>query len=142
MGFLIDTNVLSEMRKQARANANVLQWTERNRTSELFLSVLVIGEIQRGIESVRPRDPSRAGSLDVWLADVVDSFGPRILPITLEIAVLWGRLSVPDRLPDVDGLLAATAIVHNLILVTRNTRDVARTGVKLLNPFDEPSLQK
>lgn len=139
MGFLIDTNVLSEMRKQARANANVLRWAAGNRASDLFLSALVIGEVRRGIEAVRPRDPVQAISLDTWLATVIASFGPRILPITVEIADAWGRLSVPDRLPEVDGLLAATAMVHNLILVTRNTRDVARTGVKLLNPFDEPS---
>jgi predicted nucleic acid-binding protein len=139
MGFLIDTNVLSEMRKQARANVNVARWATRNHESELFLSVLVVGEIRRGVEGIRARDPVQATSLDAWLATVVASFGPRILPVTIEIADAWGRLSVPDRLPGVDGLLAATAIVHDLILVTRNTRDVARTGVKLLNPFDEPS---
>jgi toxin FitB len=139
MGFLIDTNVLSEMRKQARANANVLRWAARNRASDLFLSALVIGEVRRGIEAARTRDAVQANSLDTWLATVIASFGPRILPITVEIADAWGRLSVPDRLPEVDGLLAATAIVHNLVLVTRNTRDVARTGVHILNPFDEPS---
>lgn len=125
------------MRKQARANTNVLRWAARNRASDLFLSALVIGEVRRGIEAVRTRDPVQASSLATWLATVIASFGPRILPITVEIADAWGRLSVPDRLPEVDGLLAATAIVHNLILVTRNTRDVARTGVTLLNPFDE-----
>ncbi len=127
------------MRKQARANANVLRWSARNRAGDLFLSTLVIGEIRRGIEAVRARDPVQAGSLDTWLATVIASFGPRIIPVSVEIADAWGRLSVPDRLPEVDGLLAATAIVHNLTLVTRNTRDVARTGVRLLNPFDEPS---
>ena len=136
MGFLIDTNVLSEMRKQARANSNVLRWSAQNRDSDLFLSVLVIGEIRRGIEGVRARDPVQAGSLDAWLTTVVASFGPRILPVTVEIADVWGRLSVPDRLPEIDGLLAATAVVHNLVFVTRNTRDVARVGVRLINPFD------
>ncbi|WP_437570110.1 type II toxin-antitoxin system VapC family toxin [Sorangium sp. So ce542] len=136
MSFLIDTNVLSEMRKQARANSNVLRWSAQNRASELFLSVLVIGEVRRGIEGVRARDPVQAGSLDAWLNKVIVSFGPRVLPVTVEIANTWGRLSVPDRLPEIDGLLAATAVVHNLVLVTRNTRDVARTGVRLLNPFE------
>ncbi|WP_437306207.1 type II toxin-antitoxin system VapC family toxin [Sorangium sp. So ce388] len=136
MGFLIDTNVLSEMRKQARANSNVVRWSARNRASDLFLSALVIGEIRRGIEGVRARDPVQAGSLDTWLTTVVASFGPRILPVTVEIADVWGRLSVPDRLPEIDGLLAATAVVHNLVLVTRNTRDVARVGVRWINPFD------
>jgi toxin FitB len=139
MGFLIDTNVLSEMRKQARANAGVRRWATQNRESDLFLSTLVIGEIRRGIEGVRARDPVQARSLDAWLATVVASFGLRILPVTVEIADVWGRISVPDRLPEIDGLLAATAIAHHFILVTRNTRDVARTGVKLLNPFDEPA---
>jgi predicted nucleic acid-binding protein len=139
MGFLIDTNVLSEMRKQARANANVTRWAAQNREGELYLSALVIGEVRSGIEGVRTRDPAQATSLDAWLAAVVASFGPRILPVTIDIADAWGRLAVHNRAPAVDGLLAATAIVHNLILVTRNTRDVARTGVKLLNPFDEPS---
>ncbi|WP_433931839.1 type II toxin-antitoxin system VapC family toxin [Sorangium cellulosum] len=136
MSFLIDTNVLSEMRKKARANSNVLGWSARSRASELFLSALVIGEVRRGIEGVRARDPVQAGALDAWLNTVIVSFGPRILPVTVEIADAWGRLSVPDRLPEIDGLLAATAIVHNLILVTRNTRDVARTGARLLNPFE------
>jgi toxin FitB len=136
MGFLIDTNVLSEMRKQARANSNVLRWAAVNRESDLFLSALVIGEVRRGIEGVRMRDPVQAGSLDTWLNAVIASFGSRVLPVTVEIADVWGRLSAPDRLPEIDGLLAATAVVHNLILVTRNTRDVARTGVRLLNPFE------
>ncbi|WP_437998173.1 type II toxin-antitoxin system VapC family toxin [Sorangium sp. So ce185] len=136
MSFLIDTNVLSEMRKKTRANSNVLRWSAQNRASELFLSALVIGEVRRGIEGVRARDPVQAGALDAWLGTVIVSFGPRVLPVTVEIADAWGRLSVPDRLPEIDGLLAATAIVHNLVLVTRNTRDVARTGVRLLNPFE------
>jgi hypothetical protein len=105
----------------------------------MFLSVLVVGEIRRGVENVRRKDPTQAQTLDAWCGRVVIAFNGRILPVTQEIAETWGRLSAPDKLPLIDGLLAATAIVHDLILVTRNTRDVARTGVKLLNPFDEPS---
>jgi hypothetical protein len=137
MRFLIDTNVLSEMRKRARANANVLAWSARNRSSEIFLSALVIGEVRRGVEAVRARDPVQAQSLDRWFGAVVASFGPRILPVTAEIADTWGRLSFPDRLPEIDGLLAATAIVHGLVIVTRNTRDFMRTGAQLVNPFEE-----
>ena len=103
----------------------------------MFLSVLVVGEIRRGIENLRRKDSAQAQTLETWFDRIIVSFGGRILPVTQEIAETWGRLSVPDRLPTADGLLAATALVHNLILVTRNTRDVARTGVKLLNPFDE-----
>ncbi len=136
MGYLIDTNVLSEMRKRGRANVHVLRWAEGTRTNDLFLSTLVVGEVRRGIEGVRARDAAQARSLDTWLAVVLASFGARILPVTLEIADTWGRLSAPDRLPETDGLLAATALVHDLTFVTRNTRDVERTGVRLLNPFD------
>ncbi|WP_437278266.1 PIN domain-containing protein [Sorangium sp. So ce375] len=81
--------------------------------------------------------PATVGEPDTWFDRILVSFGGRILPVTQEIAETWRRLSVPDRLPTADGLLAATAIVQNLILVTRNTRDVVRMGVKLLNPFDE-----
>jgi predicted nucleic acid-binding protein len=138
MGFLLDTNVLSEMRKPS-GNANVLRWAAQHHTNDLFLSALVIGEIRRGIEGIRLRDPTQARALDAWRDRVVATFGRRILPVTRRIAELWGRLSVPDRLSDIDGLIAATAVVHGHILVTRNTRDVARTGVMLLNPFEESS---
>jgi toxin FitB len=140
MGFLIDTNVLSEMRKPS-GNANVLRWAAQHHTNDLFLSTLVIGEIRRGIEGIRMRDPAQARQLDGWRDRVVATFGRRILRVTLKIAEHWGRLSVPDRLPEVDGLLAATAIIHGHILVTRNTRDVVRTGVQILNPFDAPFLE-
>jgi predicted nucleic acid-binding protein len=136
MGLLIDTNVLSEMRKRDRGNPNVRAWAIRNRTNDLYLSVLVVSEVRIGIEAVRRTSIPQATALDTWLAGVITTFGERILPITLSIADRFARLSVPDRLPVVDGLLAATALVHDLVLVTRNTRDVARTGVRLLNPFE------
>jgi predicted nucleic acid-binding protein len=84
------------------------------------------------------RDKVAAASLEAWLTDLLVAHADRVLPITLPIAERWGQLSVPDPLPVVDGLLAATAIVHDLTLVTRNVKDVARTGVSLINPFDEP----
>jgi predicted nucleic acid-binding protein len=133
VGFLIDTNVLSEMRKRERGNPHVHAWATRTRTNDLFLSVLVVGELRCGIEGLRRRDPGQAAVLEGWLDTVVVSFGDRILPITRSIAELWGRISVPDRLPLIDGLLAATALSHNLTLVTR---DVARSSVRLLNPFE------
>lgn len=139
MGYLIDTNVLSEMRKAGRGDPNVRAWATQTRTNDLFLSVLVVGEIRRGIESVRRTDAGQATILDAWLSRVVESFGERILPISLPIADRFARLSVPDRLPIVDGLLAATALVHDLVLVTRNVRDVARTGVRLVDPFQGPA---
>jgi hypothetical protein len=133
---LIDTNVASELRKAGAAHPQFIAWSTRVDRSTMFLSVLVVGEIRRGIENLRHKDPKQAQTLDVWIGRVVASFDGRILPVTQEIAETWGRLSVPDKLPVIDGLLAATAIAHNLILVTRNTRDVARTGVRMLNPFE------
>lgn len=136
MGYLIDTNVLSEMRKGARANLNVQAWVARYMASEVFLSALVVGEIRRGIEIVRRKDSDQAEAIERWLTTVTSSFGDRILPVTRQIAEEWGRLSVPDPVPVIDGLLAATARVHSLTLVTRNVKDVARTGVPIVNPFE------
>ena len=93
-----------------------------------------MGEVRRGIESIRRRDVPSALALELWLATLTDGFADRILPVDRNVAEEWGRLNVPDPVPTVDGLLAATARVHGLTLVTRNTRDVERTGVPLLDP--------
>ena len=135
MTFLVDTNVLSELRKGARANPGVLRWFADAEERELWTSVLVVGEVRRGIESLRRRDAIAAVALDQWLARLTESFADRILEVDTRVAEAWGRLSVPDPLPTVDGLLAATALVHDLTLVTRNVRDVERTGARLLDPF-------
>lgn len=135
MNWLLDTNVLSEVRKGERAKQQVWNWFAATREQELFTSVLVMGEIRRGIESVRRRDVPTALALDQWLLWVTRSFGDRILPVDARIAERWGALSVPNPLPTFDGLLAATALVHDLTLVTRDVRGVERTGVRLLNPW-------
>ena len=135
MSYLLDTNVISELRKGARADPGVTSWFAGLADEEVFLSVLTIGEIRRGIESVRRRDPAAAGALDSWLARLTDAHGERILPVDRAIAEEWGRMSAPDPLPVVDGLLAATAVVLGLTLVTRNIADVASTGALLLDPF-------
>lgn len=135
MGWLVDTNILSEMRKGARADAGVRDWVADAADADLHTSVLVIGEIRRGIESVRRRDPGQAAALDRWLGRLQGTLQERVLPIDAPVADLWGRLSVPDPLPTVDGLLAATALIHGLTLVTRNTRHVSSTGVMALDPF-------
>lgn len=135
MSFLLDTNVISELRKGERADANVTAWFANLSSQEIFLSVLTIGEIRRGIESVRRRDADSAVALDRWLALLGESHGDRILPVDRPIAEEWGRMNVPDPLPVVDGLLAATARVLGLTLVTRNVADVEGTGVELLDPF-------
>ena len=135
MGWLIDTNVLSELRKGDRADTGVRRWFDDAEDSDLYTSVLVVGEIRRGVELIRGRDPVAAQALEGWLVRTVETFEDRVLPIDARIADRWGRLNVPDPIPTVDGLLAASAIERGLTLVTRNTKDVATTGVMVLNPF-------
>ena len=134
MTWLVDTNIISELRKGERAPAGVRAWFDGAAEDELFTSVLVLGELRRGLESIRRLDLPSALALEQWLLRLTDTFGDRILPVDTAIADRWGRLNVPDPIPTVDGLLAATALVHDLTLVTRNTRDVERTGVRLLDP--------
>ena len=135
MGYLIDTNILSEIRKRERANDGVREWFAEASDEDLFLSVLTLGEIRRGIEGIRRRDAMSATNLDRWFVTVQARSAGRVLLVTPDIADRWGRLNIPDPLPVVDGLLAATALEYGLTLVTRNIRDVKRTGVSLLNPF-------
>ncbi len=134
-GYLLDTNVVSEARKGGRTDAHVRAWLESVDDDDLFLSVLVVGEIRKGIEQARSKDPRKARALEGWLAGLVQRYDERVLPITPAVADQWGRLSALRPLSTVDGLLAATAMVHRLTLVTRNVADVAHTGVTLLNPF-------
>jgi predicted nucleic acid-binding protein len=113
----------------------VIEWFSEVPEEELFLSVLVVGELRQGIERLRRRDLDTAERLDRWMVTLLEDYADRILPLDLRIAELWGRLNSPDPLPAVDGLLAATAITHDLTLVTRNVRDIARTGVQFVDPF-------
>ena len=136
MSYLLDSNVVSELRKRERADAGVRRWFTDVGDSELYLSVLTIGEIRRGIESIRRRDRPRALVLSRWFQTLVVDYEARLLPIDRAIAEEWGRMNASTTLPAIDGLLAATARVHDLTFVTRNTRDVARTGVPCLNPFE------
>lgn len=133
-GYLLDTNVVSELRRR-RPDDAVLTWFDQVPTRDLYLSVLTIGELRQGIEGLRRRDAPAAESLDQWQAGLVSGYADRIVPIDTAVTDQWGRLNVPDRLPVVDGLLAATALVHGWTLVTRNVADVRRTGVVTLNPF-------
>jgi toxin FitB len=135
VSYLIDTNVISELRKGDRADANVTSWFAGLADDEIFLSALTLGEIRRGIEGVRRSDPKSAAALESWLGRVSDQHRDRVLVIDRSIAEEWGRMNVPDPLPVVDGLLAATARVFGLTLATRNTADVARTGIACVNPF-------
>ena len=135
MSFLLDTNVISEARKPA-GNPNVPAWLSSIRGDDLFLSVLALGEIRQGIERLRPRDLAQAAVLERWLAGLIRDYTDRIVPIGAEIADEWGRLNGVRSLPVVDGLMAASAKVLGLTLVTRNTADVVGTGVPTFNPFD------
>jgi predicted nucleic acid-binding protein len=137
MGFLIDTNVLSELRKKSKMDQNVEQWFNSVPSDDIYLSTLTIGEIRHGIELLRRRDPKAAVQLDTWLAEVQKDTGDRILPITNEISEQWGRFGIPDPVSVIDGLMAATAMVHGHILVTRNVRDIEQTCVKFINPFNQ-----
>lgn len=135
MKFLLDTNIISEIRKRDRADSSVARWVAQAPVTEIGTSVIVLAEIRRGIELKRRGDPRQAESLDRWFSQMRIRLEERVLPIDESIAEAWARLSVPNPLPFIDGLLAATAKVHNLTLVTRNIADIAGTGISLLNPF-------
>lgn len=134
MTWLLDTNIVSELRKGERADHRLRTWFAGVDDDEVFTSVLVLGEIRRGIESIRRRDAPSALALEQWLIRLATGFGERILPIDVRVADRWGTLNVPDPIPTIDGLLAATALVHDLTLVTRNVKDVTTTGVRTLDP--------
>ena len=134
MKWLLDTNVVSELRKGGRANAGVRAWFVEVSDEDLFTSVLVLGEIRRGIESIRRRDTPAAMAIEQWLIRLAVGFGDRVIPIDARVADRWGALNVPDPVPTVDGLLAATALVHDMTVVTRNVKDIAATGARTLDP--------
>lgn len=134
MSYLLDTNVLSEVRRP-RGDEGVKRWVSSTPADEMYLSVLVVGEIRRGIERLKQRDPEQAGVYEAWLDTVLHDYAGRILPVDAEAADEWGRMSVPDPVPIVDGHMAATAKVRGMTFVTRNTADVERTDVSLLDPF-------
>ena len=136
MSYLIDTNILSELRKRERCNPNVAAWYASTRADELFLSVLVLGEVRRGAERLKKRDPAQARALERWLILAVDQFGDRLLHIDRWVAEEWGRIDAQTPVSPIDGLLAATAQLKDFTLVTRNVKHIVRTGVRYLNPFE------
>jgi len=139
VSYLLDTNVLSELRKGPRCNTHVAAWFGPVPNDEIYLSVLVIGEIRRGIERLRSRDAQAAAALERWLTQVTAGHRGRILAVGHVVAEEWGRLTAVRSLSTIDSLLAATAKVHGLTLVTRNVTDIAATGVAYLNPFEPTS---
>ena len=120
MTWLVDTNIISEVRKGPRCHPAVATRWSSVEDRDIFLSTVTIGEIRKGVEAVRARDPDKARALEVWLQAVVEAFGPRILGIDAAVAESWGRISAIRSVPVVDALLAATAKLHGLVLVTRN----------------------
>jgi predicted nucleic acid-binding protein len=138
MTFLFDTNVLSELRKRW-PDPHVTAWFDTVSSAEIFVSVLSIGEIRIGIESLRRKDAARALALEEWLTGLRTTYSDRIVSVDARIADDWGRLNVPDPFPVIDGLLAATARCRGWTLVTRNTADLSRCDVPLLNPFEPVS---
>jgi toxin FitB len=137
LSYLVDTNVISELRKREKADPAVQAWFASVADEEIFLSVLTVGEIRQGVERIRRRDPAAATALDRWLDRVVEMHRDRLVPVDRLVAEEWGRMNVPDPLPVIDGLLAATAKVTGLTLATRNVGDVERTGIDLVNPFGD-----
>ena len=134
--FLLDTNVISEVRKQGRADSGVAEWYASVSDEDIFLSVLTLGEIRRGVERSRRRgDNAQADTLEVWLTTVKGRFSGQILAVSEDIAETWGRISSIRPVPVEDALLAATAMVKDFTLVTRNIRHVEGLGARLLNPF-------
>ena len=134
--FLLDTNVVSEVRKGRRSDPNVSNWYAGVGESQLFISSLTIGEIRKGIELARRRrDVDQAEALETWLQAVIQRFSGRILTVDTEEADTWGQISAIRPVPVVDGLLAATAMAHDMTLVTRNVSDVEGLGVRVLDPF-------
>lgn len=135
--FLLDTNVLSELRRRDRIHVKVAAWANGVLTSDLFLSAITILEIEAGTLLLLRRDPALGGILRAWIDDkVLPAFDGRILPVDTAVAQRRARLHVPDTRPERDALIAATALVHRLQVVTRNVADFAPMGVKPLNPWD------
>jgi toxin FitB len=121
--------------KKKTPDPGVAAWFASVSADELFLSVLVVGEIRQGIERLARRDLAQAEIFEQWLGRLIHAYGDRIVPVDARVAEAWGRLNVPGPVPVVDGLMAATALVHDWTLVTRNVDDVASTGVRFLDPF-------
>jgi toxin FitB len=136
VSYLLDTNTLSELHKQ-RPDPRVTDWFEAAPKAELYMSCLTVGEIRRGIERLQRKDEVRARGIEHWLAALRLFYSDRIVPVDVEIAERWGRINAAATLPPIDGLLAATALVRGWTVVTRNTTDFIRSGVGILNPWED-----
>jgi hypothetical protein len=141
MRYLLDTNIVSEIRKGERCDPSVAAWVQRELMPHgAAISVITIGKIRKGIDLISQRDPPQAVALESWLSGLYQNFRDRILPVTDAIAEEWGRLNALRPLPAVDSLLGATANVHGLIFATRNVVDLQGVDLQTVNPFEyEPN---
>jgi toxin FitB len=140
--YLLDTNIISELRKQHRANVGVQQFFDdaTSQAVKLYLSVITLGELRRGVELIRQRgDRPQADLLETWLQNILTDYADYILDFTAAEAQIWGHLRVPHPHNSIDKQIAATALTHDLTVVTRNVQDFLGTGARLLNPFHNPS---
>jgi len=134
--YLLDTNVVSELRKGSRANPGVMAFFATLKPEDIYLAVQTIGEIRRGLENIRGRgDREQANRLEAWLDVVVSDHAMRILSFDLECAQVWGRLMSPSVQHPIDKQIASVALIYDLTVVTRNTADFESTGVRFINPF-------
>lgn len=139
MMYLIDTNVISEIRKKTKANPGVRKFFKQaiEQESKLYISAITVGELQRGVQLIRHRgDQKQAALLDGWLSAILTEYAEQILDFTAIEAQVWGALRVPHHENAIDKQIAATALTHGLTLVTRNESDFAGTGINVLNPFE------
>ena len=136
--YLIDTNVISEARKKSRANPGVIDFFNRVAAAgdPVYLSVITVGELRRGVELIRLRgDTEQSRLLEDWLSAMLEHYADKVLAFDADAAQVWGWLRVPNPEHALDKQIAATALLHDLTVVTRNAADFAGTGVKVLNPF-------
>lgn len=137
--YVLDTNVISELRKAktAKADKNVLAWAARIPVSQMFLSAISILELETGVLLVERRDAVQGAQLRKWLnQQVIPVFSERVLPVDMAVAQCCAKLHVPDPRAERDALIAATALVHSMVVVTRNVADFAMTGVQIVNPWE------
>src|SRR5262245_36646375 len=137
--FILDTNVVSELRMRSNADPNVAEWASGKAASDFLLSVVTVRELEYGVLLVARKDTRKAEVLRAWLEVTLERFDGRILGIDTDVARRCASLHIPDPRAERDSWIAATALVHDMIVVTRNTRDFEATGVKLVNPWLAPA---
>ena len=137
MSFLVDTNIVSELGRGSRCDPGVAGWLAETGEEDIWLSALVLGELRKGVDMARGKDPGRANALEASLRAVAEGFAgrSRVLPVDQSVALEWGRMAAIRPVSVIDSLMAATAKANGLTLVTRNEKDVAGLGVNVLNPF-------